>query len=318
MANVHADAYGNLHDAVVLAICGRTASNVERLAQRIGAIPTARFEDLLDDPAIHAIDICVPTPQHRRFVVAALEGGKHVFCETPLALSIEDATAMRDAARANDRLLLVGLLMRSVSHYGHIERAVSSGSLGRPIAASAYRLGSYLWPSATDHKDHYSDPTTELMTFDIDVLNWIFGVPRAAFATAAEGPGGRPGHVFATLEYDHVVASVEASGLMPSSFPFSIGFRIVGELGALDLTTRFTDEASPPVSALIAYPLNGGPVAVDIPDADPYETECRFFLDCVHGRTDPGLLDVERALEALRACLAVPQSLREHRRVTIP
>ena len=86
---------------------------------------------------------------------------------------------MRDAARRAGRLLQVGLLMRSVSAYGHVEAVARSGEHGRLLSVATWRLGSYLHADAPDRKAHYGDPSTELMTFDFDFVHWLMGQPQS-------------------------------------------------------------------------------------------------------------------------------------------
>ena len=124
-------------------------------------------------------------------MVPALDAGKHVFCETPLALELDEARQMRDAARRADRLLQVGLLMRSLGAYEHIKAVATSGEHGRLLSVATWRLGSYLHPGAPDHKAHYGDPSTELMTFDFDFIQWLMGPPGRLSASAARSPRAR-------------------------------------------------------------------------------------------------------------------------------
>ncbi len=70
------------------------------------------------------------------------------FAKAPLALDLDQAQRMRDAARRAGRLLQVGLLMRSVSAYGHVEAVARSGEHGRLLSITTWRLGSYLHADA--------------------------------------------------------------------------------------------------------------------------------------------------------------------------
>ena len=92
---------------------------------------------------------------------------------------------MRHAARRANRLLQVGLLMRSLPAYEHIKAVAASGEHGRLLSVATWRLGSYLHPDAPDHKAHYGDPSTELMTFDFDFIQWLMGPPSRLSASAA-------------------------------------------------------------------------------------------------------------------------------------
>ena len=313
MGETHARAYQGIAGVEIAAIYGRTESKVRPVAERVGSLAATDFHKLLDDPTIDAVDVCLPSNVHREFVVTALNAGKHVFCETPFALTGEDAETMISAARVNDRLLLVALLMRSIAEYQHIQRAVASGELGRPLAVYAYRLGSYLRRESSEFKEHYGDPTIELMTFDFDVLNWLFGLPNEVYAAATEAPDGLPGHVVAALRYDDWVANVEASGLMPTGFSFSVGIRVVGETKALELSTTFANGI--PKTTLASYARESEEVRVN--GQDPYMAECQYFVECVRGDADPQLLSAERALEALRLSIAIQDSLKQQRTVRL-
>ncbi len=317
MGSAHAESYRNLDQVEVRAIFSRDSSRAADGAAICGARPCTVAVEILDDPSIDAIDVCVPSVNHREYVVAALQHGKHVFCETPFALSIEDARAMIAAARHAKRILMVGLLMRSIGHYEHARRAVTSGEYGRLLGVTAYRLGSYLHPGAPDHKPHYSDPSTELMTFDFDFIQWLMGRPARISASAIVTKQGTPGEISAVLGYDDGrSAAVLASGVMPGSFPFSAGYRAVFERGALDLQNVF--EAGPPKTTFTFYPAEGEAQAVGIKGHDPYEQELRLFAEAIGGNaTEADLLAPEHAMDALTLSIATQRSLRERRTIEL-
>ena len=317
MGSEHAGCYGSIASVEVAGVFSRDRERASVAARICGAKPTTDAMALIDDPAIDAIDICVPSADHSQFVVAALKAGKHVFCETPFALANDDARAMIDAAREAKRILMVGLLMRSIAQYQHIHRAAASGEHGQLLSVTTYRLGSYLRPGAPDHKPHYSDPSTELMTFDFDFIQWLMGLPVRIGATGVDTERGTPGEISAVLDYEGAQsATVLASGIMPKSFPFSAGFRVVFEHGAFELKNVF--EAGPPKSEFLFYPDDGAPRLVEVVGANPYETELRLFVDAIRGAADPDLLDAQHAMKALSMSIATQRSLRERRAIDLP
>jgi UDP-N-acetylglucosamine 3-dehydrogenase len=259
----------------------------------VGPLPRdADFTAVLGDSSVDAVDVCVPTQAHRDFVVAALERGKHVFCETPLALTLDDARAMKAAAQRAGKLLQVGLLMRSVAAYRHVKEVAASGVHGRLVSLTTWRLSSYLRPEVPDRKSHYGDPTTELMTFDFDFALWLMGRPAQLTASGK-------GDVTALLEWDDGRrATIMASGLMPVGTSFAAGFRALFEGAAFELETVFEGKG-PPRSRF----------SVPVQDANPYEVELRHFVDCIRGRADPELMDAQRAIEALELSLATQRAL---------
>jgi predicted dehydrogenase len=308
MGTTHAAAWAGLDGARVTGVFSRDPARARAAAAICGAEPVSDAGALIVRPDVDAIDVCLPSAVHRSVVVPALDAGKHVFCETPLALSLEDAEAMRDAARQAGRLLQVGLLMRSLSQYRHVKAVAASGEHGRLLSLATWRLGSYLRADAPDHKAHYSDPSTELMTFDFDFIQWLMGRPRRLSAAATRTPQGVPGEVSALLGFeDGRHATVLASGLMPTGFPFTVGFRALFEGASFELHTVFED--GPPKSTFTMVRDKAPGEIVTLPGGDPYQAELRHFVDCLNGRADPGLLDADRAIEALRLSIATQRAL---------
>ena len=284
---MHAAAYAQMPDVELVEVPARDAGRVRAT---------------LDGDGVDAIDICLPSAVHARFAIPALQHGKHVFCETPMALVLDEAQAMRDAARTSSCLLQVGLLCRSIASYRHVKEISEAGTHGRLLSLATWRLGSYLHPDARDHKAHYGDPTTELMTFDLDFAGWLFGKPARVSAAGT-------GEITAQLDYgDSRSATIAASGLMPPGTPFTVGFRALFETAVFELQQIFRD--GPPEITFTVAEGRAAPRPVDLAGGNPYEIELRRFVDCIAGKADPALLDADRAIEALTLSLAVHRARR--------
>ena len=317
MGATHAAAYAGLPEVRVVGVFARDEARARFVAGLCGAEPFTDAARLIESDTVDAIDVCLPSAVHHAFAIPALEQGKHVFCESPLALRLDEAKQMRDAARRADRLLQVGLLMRSVGAHAHLRNVVASGEHGRLLSLSTWRLGSYLRPDAPDRKAHYGDPSTELMTFDFDAALWLMGRPARLSASAVRMEGGTPGDISALLSWDdgrH--ATIAASGLMPRGFSFSTGFRALFERATFELRTVFSG-SGPPENFFAIADETGPPAPVVIQGRNPYEVELQRFVDCIGGRADPALLDVERAIEALELSLATQRALAEGRVIGI-
>jgi predicted dehydrogenase len=305
MGSVHASAWARIEGAELAGIAARSGVRVKALAARLGVPAHTDPAVILDDPDIDAVDVTVPTRLHRDFVVRALERGKHVLCETPLAPGVAEAETMLAAAHASGRLLQVALLQRLADSSMRVRDLVRSGELGRPRAVSTQRL----WPGASQAASHHGDALEELALFDIDLLLWALGAPRAVMARAARDARGGADHVHCWLEFDGLTAHVEASRVLPASFPFRIAGLALFERGALEWRLDFPDPEGIPSVRLTRYPSEGRPVEIPPLAQDPYEAECRHFLHVVRGEADPSLLDARAALAGLRVIDAARASL---------
>ena len=307
MGGVHAAAWARIDDVELAAVVGRSPSRARDLGARF-AVPA--FTDpaaVLDDASIDAVDLTVPTAWHREMAIAALERGKHVLCETPLAPCVADVDAMIEAARRAGRRLQMAQLVRLAQPNVEVRELVRAGALGRPLVVSCERL----WPgldALDDPADHHGDALDEVALFDLDWLLWCFGPPDAVTAHASATSGVRVDHVLVALELGAVRAFVEASRRLPASFPFRLATRVVCEDATVEWTVRFRS-AGPPEVIVSRHPRRGTAETRSPRGPDPYLAECRHFAGVVRGEADPGLLDPAGARDGLRIVAAARASL---------
>lgn len=109
---VHADIYRNLKGVEIAGIFGRTPETLNQLKEKLNVRVTTDANELINDPSIDFIDVCLPTTVHKEYVIQALKQKKHVFCETPISYSLEEAEEMRRHARESGKELLVDLFYK--------------------------------------------------------------------------------------------------------------------------------------------------------------------------------------------------------------
>jgi UDP-N-acetylglucosamine 3-dehydrogenase len=304
MGKTHGHIYKNFPDVTLAGIVGRDRAKVTEVAGSLGTQAYTDPFDLIRRQEIDAIDVCYPSTLHREYVIAALDSGKHVFCETPLAYTIEDAQAMLEAAERNKRILMVALFDRFHSQYRHIGELIKSGQLGKIKTVFANRRSPSYWAS--------DDIVVNLMLHDFDYLYWLLGKPKGVVGLGTSTAEGINEHVNVLMEYDGISALVEGSTIMPISFPFSTSLRIVGEKGAVELHWHWGPNG--PIHDVMLYPSEGEPEKLIIPDYVPYEAECRYFVDCLKGKADPHLLGIESARDSLKIAVAARESFRQNGR----
>jgi predicted dehydrogenase len=229
----------------------------------------------------------------------------------PLVSSAAEASEIVDVARRTGRLLQVALLSRLAQPGRRVADRLRAGAWGSPICFSAERL----WPGR-GQASHHGDALEELALFDFDYAVATLGMPRRVTAIGPPSAPGRVDHALVALEHDRGVAAfVEASRILPASFPFEISARLVCERAMLEWRLRFVG-AGPPRLRVAIHPDAGPAEVSEELEENPYEAECRHFVQSIRGDADPSLLSGEAALEGLRVLDAARRSLAEGRSVT--
>jgi predicted dehydrogenase len=131
MADMHVRGYDKLTGARVAAICSRRESSVEKRKQdwHIEKGYTS-YQELLKDPEIDAVDIVAPNNLHAPVSIAALDAGKHVFCEKPPALNAREAAEMMRCAQRNKRILMYGFMFRFSEKMRMVREFIQKGLVG--------------------------------------------------------------------------------------------------------------------------------------------------------------------------------------------
>src|SRR5918992_3216689 len=314
MGSTHAKAYAAMPEVAVAAVYAPTPDRGEPLAREIGSRWTDDLQAVLADPGIEAVDICLPTPQHREVAEAALAAGKHVLLEKPIALSLEDAQALVRANEATDRVFMIAHVLRFWAEYVEIARRVTNGELGKPRSGFASRRQPFpAWSALFSRSDLTGGAVIDMMIHDYDALNWVFGAPRAVTARGERNPrSGGWDQVQVLIDYDGASALVDGGMTMPESYPFSSRLEVLCERGALEYHFRAggrSVQMGAGVNDLTFFPDEGDPVRLAPEQQDPYTAEVAYFVDCVSAGRPADRATPADARLALRVALAARDSL---------
>jgi predicted dehydrogenase len=325
MGGTHARAYAAMPDADVAAVFAPRPDRGEPLAQEIGSRWTDDLQAILADPSIEAVDICLPTPQHREAAEASLAAGKHVLLEKPIALSLEDARALVQANEATDRVFMIAHVLRFWPEYIEIARRVATGELGAPRSGFASRRQPFpAWSELFSRSDLTGGAVIDMMIHDYDALNWIFGAPRAVTARGIRNSrSGGFDQVQVLIDFENgASALVDGGMMMPESYPFSSRLEVLCDDGAIEYAFRAggrSVEMGGGVNELTLFPNVGDPLLLAPAQIDPYAAECSYFVDTVLRGSVADRGTPTDALLALAVSLAARESLeRGGERVEIP
>lgn len=145
-------------------------------------------EALIADPNIDWVMVGSWNSVHREHVVSAFKAGKHVFCEKPLATTIEDCVAMSEAWKASGKQFAIGFTLRFSPHYRKIKELLDDGIVGDIISMEfnetlAFNHGGWIhddWRSFTKYAGTH---LLEKCCHDIDLVNWMIGSRTARVAS---------------------------------------------------------------------------------------------------------------------------------------
>lgn len=164
-------------------------------------------EELLADPEVQAVHICLPHHLHHPVCIAAAAAGKHILMEKPLALTVADAEQMIAAAEANQVNLMVGHVLRFRSINREVRRLIQDGAIGTPRSVLRRRTGrvdhAKLAPWHADPKQIGNFCIFGFGTHEVDTILWTLDTEvRRAFATGRviNPVWGNEDDVFALLE----------------------------------------------------------------------------------------------------------------------
>ena len=135
---------------------------------------------LVNDPEIDWVFIGSWNCHHARQAIMALEAGKNVFCEKPLATTLEDCIAIREAARRSGRTFAFGLVLRYSPHYQRIMEVIRSGAIGRIVSFEfnetlGFNHGGYIFGNWRRERRNAGTNILEKCCHDIDLANWMTG-----------------------------------------------------------------------------------------------------------------------------------------------
>lgn len=166
----HAPEYAGNENGEIVGFYDYFPQRAEEMASQFGGEVYPNFEDMLADARIDAVSICTANKFHSSMTVQALEAGKHVLCEKPMALSIDEAKAMTEAARRNGKKLMIGHNQRLVPAHQLAKKLLQDRVIGKPLTFSAV----------------FSHSGPETWGIDKNKGTWFFKKDDAGFGSLAD------------------------------------------------------------------------------------------------------------------------------------
>jgi predicted dehydrogenase len=308
MGSTHLKAYKSLPQAEIVAVVSDIAErldgdlsgvqgNIGGPGEKWDFSRMGRYTDpfeALRDPAIEAVDLCLPTDLHAPVAVAALKAGKHVLVEKPMALNGGETDAMIRAAEESGKTLMAAQVVRFIPSYSLPAEMVRSGKLG-PVRSAIFRrrCAAPAWSVWLGDKAKSGGGVFDLLIHDIDYCLHLFGKPEAISAVGYEDMPRGIDWVTAQFHYPEVAVVVSGGWHHPKAFPFSMEYTIVADCGTIEFHSSYV----PPT----LYRADGVEERLNLPEvADSYQAEIEYFLNCCITGKKPEMCPPEESAAAVK------------------
>jgi UDP-N-acetyl-2-amino-2-deoxyglucuronate dehydrogenase len=312
ISRAHARGYQNLPELFqVTATCDVVEENAAERGKQLGAERIyTDYEKMLREADIDAVDICLPHDLHAEVSNSALEAGKHVMVEKPIAITLEEADSMIAAAEKAGTVLMVALNERYDPAHERIRQMISDGTLGQLLCIRIDHNQNVKLPEG-----HWIRSRDQLGggvligsgIHRVDLLRWFGGEVVRVANFQVEWPERMEGEVAAVMSVlfeSGCIGEVTAIWAVRKA-PWYEGVWVYGTEGSI-------------------YRLNGlfwdspdGYVKLDIPEADSFTEELRHFGQCILSGHKP-LTSGEEARRSLEVVLAAYRSADAGQIISLP
>lgn len=307
---IHCDAISAIPSFELAALCTRTPTRLEELGRKYGVSRLyTDYHELLANPDIDAVSVVTMWDQHTAPTLAALDAGKHVFLEKPMAHTVADCRLICDAAAAAKGHLMVGHICRFNPRYAMAKQEIAAGNIGKVLSMSSRRNIPAAWTPEILNK---IGPIVGDAIHDTDLMLWFTGARViSAYAQTVDLRGLKYPDVGQTMyRFDNgATATLETVWCMPEKTPFDIDERmsVIGSEGFVHIQDTFPNIGictkdgfrSPDTTY---WPTLNGVTTGALRD------ELSYFADCCRAGTPPTIITPEEAMAALEAALAAEQS----------
>jgi UDP-N-acetylglucosamine 3-dehydrogenase len=309
---IHCDAIIGVPNLELAALCTRTPDRLAALAAKFGVKKTYRdYRDLLADSDIDAVSIVTMWDQHTAPAVAALEAGRHVFLEKPMASTVADCKAIIAAAKRSKGILQVGHICRFNPRYRAAKQAIEEGRIGKIVALSSRRNIPAAWTPTILNK---IGPIVGDAIHDTDLMLWFTGDRIvSAYAQTVDVRGLKYPDIGQTMYRfaSGATATLETVWCMPEKTPYDIDERmnITGTEGFVQIQDTFPNLGIADKGKFHSPDTTYWPM-LEGSRGGALREEFLYFAGCALKGVKPKIGTPEDAMAALEATLAAEESAR--------
>lgn len=254
------------------------------------------IDKMLNTEDLDFVDIVLPTYLHSEVTIKALNKGFHVLCEKPMALNREQCDKMIKASRKNNKKLMIGHCLRFWPEYEILKEYIDTGKFGKVTGAYFYRGGvtpDWSYKNWLLKEEKSGGCLFDQHIHDIDMINWLFGIPDQVTTTAADVIQGSGFDIVSTnyiYNDRELVLNAQDDWTLNGDYGFEMSYRVNFEKGNM----VFSD------NKLVINPENGSGFLPDFKNKeDGYYRELYYFINSLINNTDIITASAEEARDSI-------------------
>ncbi|MFH0939050.1 MAG: Gfo/Idh/MocA family oxidoreductase [Planctomycetota bacterium] len=272
-------------------------------------------EDLLADPRVELVDICLPTHLHAEYSIKALAAGKHVLCEKPMATDLKQADAIVKAARKAKGFFMCAHCMRFWPGWTWLKTAVQSKKYGKVHSAVFRRYSAtptWSWNNWLLNPKQSGAALYDLHIHDTDYIRYVFGNPQAVFSIGNSGKATNGGIDQVITHYfygdQNLLVCAEGGWNADPSFSFVMRFTVIFEKATADFDLSRADKV-----LMVSRAGAKDADVIPIETFSGWEGEIDYFLKCVEEGKAPKLISPQEARDSVALVAKELESIKKRK-----
>lgn len=265
------------------------------------------MDDMLEKEDLDYVVITLPTFLHAEAAIKAMNKGIHVFCEKPMAYTVEEAQAMLDTARKNNVKLMIGQCVRYMATYEKAKEIIDSGEYGKVLKASFTRYShspKWAWENWFMDISRSGGVMLDMHVHDVDFIQYLFGVPEAVTSYASTNESRFDSFITHYHYGDNMLITSDGEWCQ-SGFGFRAAFFIKMEKATIELRD----------GKLMLYPEGGEATELEAVGEHFTVREEVDFLNCVLTGGESTINPPEASFNSLKIALAEIESATKKEKV---
>lgn len=320
MGKIHFDAYKSIEGVKVTCAADVDVEGARARFNDPDVVFYESQEELLSKEKVDIVDVCTPTYMHADHVLYSLNKGFHTLCEKPVALRVEDAQKMADAAKRNNVFFMVAQVIRFWPEYEYLKKVYDEKSLGALNQVVFQRTGEMtktVWQDWMRDINKSGMAPIDLHVHDVDFILHLLGKPKSVVSQLSQ-KGTTISSILSLYEYeDNMIVSAEGTWYDPA-FPFSMAYRASFDEGVLEYRANklmlYKKDGSSEQIQLEAVKENAN---LNVGSVNGYLYELMYFSDCVKNNTPPERITPQEPVTSLYMVMRELESAKTGKRMTI-